>query len=322
MSFFPITRYRIFNEPFDRCFDDQVQFLDPWRDFDTFPTALSSTPSSFRWINEPRNITRSSSSSSSSYHSKSTSTNSGSTLTSSNTGSTLIPVTSSIIPALSEKFRVQLDVAGFKPETIRTRVEGRKVIVEAKQEDRIGFNDYNIREIRKTYDLPEYADSFNLASYVTPSNMLVVEVPVNNPRIERRLSQGQSEANALVQFGQFRDPIFDYHGFVASSDFHPRIVDTYNSGQKQLKMNLAVKNYRPEQIKVSVKNDELIVQAEHIYSDSNRSERSFLTKSITLPPGTQIEQLRSFLNADGQLEIEAPFIEPNIPRTIELQRQF
>jgi len=158
-----------------------------------------------------------------------------------------------------------------------------------------------------------------LASYVTPNNMLVVEVPINQPRIERRPSQTVLENNALCQFGQFRDPIFDYSGFVGSADFRPRIVDVSN-GQKQLKMELAVKNYRPEQIKVSVKNNELIVQAENVYNDNNRSERSFLTKSITLPPGTQIDQLRSFLNNDGQLEIEAPFNEPVQGRSIDVQR--
>ena len=150
--------------------------------------------------------------------------------------------------------------------------------------------------------------------------MLVIEVPVNQPRIERRPSQALAEANTLTQFGQYRDPVFDYTGFVGSSDFRPRVIDTNNNGQKQLKMALAVKNYRPEQIKVSVKNNELIVQAENVYNDNNRSERSFLTKSISLPPGTQVDQLRSFLNADGQLEIEAPFNEPNQARSIEVQR--
>jgi HSP20 family molecular chaperone IbpA len=151
--------------------------------------------------------------------------------------------------------------------------------------------------------------------------MLVVEVPVFPPRVDRRLSQVASDATTLAQFGQYRDPIFDYTGFVGSSDFRPRIVDTNTNGEKQLKMSLAVKNYRPEQVKVSVKNNELIVQAENIYNDNNRSERSFLTKSITLPPGTQAEQLRSYLNTDGQLEIEAPFIEPNQARSIEVQYQ-
>jgi len=150
--------------------------------------------------------------------------------------------------------------------------------------------------------------------------MLVIEVPVNQPRVEPRLSQTLADTNILSQFGQYRDPIFDYNGFAGSSDFRPRIIDTNINGEKQLRMALAVKNYRPEQIKVSVKNNELIVQAENIYNDNNRSERSFLTKSITLPPGTQVEQLRSFLNTDGQLEIEAPFIEPNQARSIEVQR--
>jgi HSP20 family molecular chaperone IbpA len=144
MSYFPITHYRLFNDPYDRFFGDQLHFFDPWRDFDTFPTGLSSTPNSFRWINQPRRISRSSSS----YQSS---------LGNTNSGSTLIPVTTSTRPALSEKFRVQLNVAGFNPETIKTRVEGRKVIVEAKQEDRQGDGDYSIREIRKTYELPEYA---------------------------------------------------------------------------------------------------------------------------------------------------------------------
>lgn len=152
--------------------------------------------------------------------------------------------------------------------------------------------------------------------------MLVVEVPVHNPRLERRPSQTLADANTLAQFGQYRDPIFDYNGFVGSSDFRPRIVDSHIHGQKQLKLALPVKNYRPEQIKVSVKNNELVVQAENVYNDNNRSERSFLTKSITLPPGTQVEQLKSFLNADGQLEIEAPFSEPHQNRSIDVQRSW
>jgi HSP20 family molecular chaperone IbpA len=146
MSYFPVTHYRLFNDPYDRFFGDQLHFFDPWRDFDTFPTALSTKPSSFRWINQPRRTSRTSSS----FHSS---------LGNTGSGNTLIPVTTSTTPALSEKFRVQLNVAGFNPETIKTRVEGRKVYVEAKQEDRQGEGDYTIREIRKTYDLPEYAGS-------------------------------------------------------------------------------------------------------------------------------------------------------------------
>jgi HSP20 family molecular chaperone IbpA len=112
--------------------------------------------------------------------------------------------------------------------------------------------------------------------------------------------------------------LLNYSGFIGSPDFRPRVIDV-GPGQKQIKMALAVKNYRPEQIKVSVKNNELLVQAENVYNDNNRSERSFLTKSISLPPGTQADKLQSFLNADGQLEIEAPFFEPTQVHSIEVQ---
>ena len=155
MSYFPITHYRTFNDPYDRFFGDQLHFFDPWRDFDTFPTMLSTRLSSFRWINQHNRVSHSSSSSSSSSY-QSSSSNSANT-----GGSTLIPVTNTLTtPAQSEKFRVQLNVAGFNPETIKTRIEGRKVFVEARQEDRQGENDYSIREIRKSYELPEHAGTF------------------------------------------------------------------------------------------------------------------------------------------------------------------
>ena len=138
--------------------------------------------------------------------------------------------------------------------------------------------------------------------------MLVVEVPIQNPETERRLQQAKNENQSLTQFGQHRDPLFDYAGFLGGSDFQPRIVDKGNN-QKQLEMSVGMKNYRPEEIKVSVKNNELIVQGEHTHKDANRSERSFFFKSVVLPPGTQVDQLQSHLNDDGQLKIEAPYVE-------------
>jgi len=276
------------DDPFDRFFGDQLDFFDPWRDFNTFPTALANT---FRWVNQPPQLTHSSS----------------------------LQRQSSVPHA--EKFRVQLNVAGFAPETIKPKVEGRQVIVEAKQEDRQSDGDYNIRQLRKTYELPEHADANHMASYVTPNNMFVVEVPIRNPEAERRLEQAKTDDRSLAQFGQYRDPLFDYTGFLGGSDFQPRVVDKGNN-QKQLELKVGMKNYRPEEIKVSVKNNELIVQGEHRQKDDNRSERSFFFKSTSLPPGTQVEQLQSYLTDDGHLKIEAPFIEQTeTQKSIEIQKK-
>ncbi|CAF1328616.1 unnamed protein product [Didymodactylos carnosus] len=293
MSLFPINRtFRRFNDPFDNFFGHNLDLFDPFYDFDRFPSLAM--PSSFRWINEPRR------------HQSLLNTPS-------------VPI--SLAPAQSEKFRVQLNVAGFNPETIQTRVDGRKLIVQAKQEDRNG-DDYNVREIRKSYDLPQHADINNVASFVTPNNMLVVEVPVRNPEVEQRMLQSRTLSDTnnhqLAQFGQFRDPLFDYGGFGASA-FSPKIVATGN-GQKQLQMSLPMRDYRPEQIKVSVKDNDLVVQGEHNYKDNNRSEKSYFYKSVSLPPGTQIDQLQSHLTQDGELQVEAPFYEPT-QQSLQQHRQ-
>ena len=152
-------------------------------------------------------------------------------------------------------------------------------------------------------------DASHLASYVTPNNMLVIEAPIKNPEQEKRLEQAKNDNKSLAQFGQYRDPFFDYTGFLGGSDFQPKIVDKGNN-QKQLELTVGMKNFQPNEIKVSVKNNELIVQGERQQKDNNRSERSFFYKSTTLPPGTQLDQIQSHLSDDGQLKIEAPYVEP------------
>jgi HSP20 family molecular chaperone IbpA len=291
MAFFPIYHYRRYENPLDRYFGDQLDFFDPWTDYDPSPpTTLIIVPNNLRWVNEPQQLTQSGGK---------------------------INAQRSKAPN-QEKFRVQLNVSGFNPETIKTRIEGRKIIIEAKQEDRQPDGDYNIRELRKSYDLPEHADAAHMASYITPNHMLVIEVPIKNPEMERRIEQAKADNQKLAQFGQHRDPLFDYHRFLSGSDFAPKIIEKDNN-QKQLQMSIEMKNYKPDEIKVSVKNNELIVKGERQYKDENRSERIFFFKSTTLPPGTQTEQLQSYLNEDGHLRIEAPYIEPQ-PQTKSVEQ--
>jgi len=281
MAFFPIRRYRLYDDPFDRFFGDQLDLFDPWRDLDTVPTALAIQPNAFRWISQPQQ---------------------------SLTNNARPPQTPSSAAPHTEKFRVQLNMAGFNPETINTKVEGRKVIVEAKQEDRQAEGDYHIRQLRKSYELPEHADASRLASYITPNNMLVVEVPIQNPENERRMEQAKKNEQNLAQFGRQLHPLFDYAGFLGGSDIQSHIVDKGNN-QKQLEMTVGMKDYQPQEIKVSVKNNELIIQGEHVHKDDSRSERSFFYRSAMLPPGTQVDQLKSHMEDNGQLKIEAPFVE-------------
>ena len=76
-------------------------------------------------------------------------------------------------------------------------------------------------------------------------------------------------------------------------------------------MTLDLTDYQPEDIKVSIKDQELIVKAErHVETDSRKSRTSFF-QSTSLPPQTDIDRLQSNY-LDGKLTIEAPYLERRV----------
>lgn len=129
MAFFPIYHYRLYDDPVDRYFGDQLDFFNPWEDFEPSPKTVVIIPKSFRWANanaahqQPQQQQQRRRPQQPHDH----------------------------------KHRIQLNVAGFDPQTIQTKVENGKVIVEGKQEERQDDGDFNIRQFRKSYPLPEHA---------------------------------------------------------------------------------------------------------------------------------------------------------------------
>ena len=125
---------------------------------------------------------------------------------------------------------------------------------------------------------------------------MVIEVPYRS---------SQSANRSLCSFNQYRGSSSNSFDPIDDSALQPRIVSKGNN-QRQLEINVPVNNYRPPDLKVSVRDNELIVQGEQQYNDQNRSQRSYFYKSTTLPRGTQVDQLQSRLNDSGQLTIEGP----------------
>jgi HSP20 family molecular chaperone IbpA len=131
MSLFPFYRYPFFDDLF---FFNELDFFDPWYDFTLFPSLVPITPQYRRFKHQER-IT---------YSSTNVPNNSRS-----------LEQTPPNPPA--EKFRIQLNVDGFNPDTIQKRIEGRKLIVEGKHEERREERNYTSRQMRETYELPEHA---------------------------------------------------------------------------------------------------------------------------------------------------------------------
>ncbi|CAF4674917.1 unnamed protein product [Rotaria sp. Silwood1] len=116
---------------------------------------------------------------------------------------------------------------------------------------------------------------------------------------------------------------FDYDLFHRSA-FRPQIIQTTfnekNNHVKKLLMSLDLSDYQPEDIKVLVQGQELIVKAERKIETNTRKSRTSFFQSTSLPPQTDIEHLQSNY-IDGKLIIEAPYLEQQM-KTIQNQEKY
>jgi len=214
----------------------------------------------------------------------------------------LCPVTGHKKRAHSDKFRVTLDVTGFKPEDLSVKVVGRKLFINGKQEFRDG-EDFSVKEMRKTYDLPENASFEHMTSFLTKKGTLVVEFPLITLAKER-----DDHRHQLEKYGA-NVKEFNFDEFFKSA-FEPKISDDADKkGGKKIDLSLDMTGFRPDQIQIHLKDHDLIVQAESSASDKHHTARSYIYKAVTLPPNIDIEHMRSFLHDGKRLVISAPYNE-------------
>jgi HSP20 family molecular chaperone IbpA len=215
----------------------------------------------------------------------------------------LCPVTGHKKRSHSDKFRVTLDVNGYKPEDLGVKVVGRKLLIDGKQEFREG-EDFSVKEMRKTYDIPENASFEHMTSFLTSKGTLVVEFPLITQAKERDDHQHQ-----LQQYGTEAKG-FNFDEFFKSA-FEPKIYDDADKKGKKIDLSLDMTGFRPDQIQIHLKDRDLIVQAESSASDKHHTARSYIYKAVTLPPNIDIEHMRSFLHDGKRLLITAPYMETN-----------
>jgi HSP20 family molecular chaperone IbpA len=213
----------------------------------------------------------------------------------------LCPVTGHKKRPHSDKFRVTLDVTGYKPEDLSVKVVGRKLFIDGKQEFR-DAEDFSVKEMRKTYDLPENASLEHMTSFLTAKGTLVVEFPL--------VTQVKERDDHMHQLQQLGDSIkeFNFDEFFKSA-FEPKVSEDSERGGKKIDLSLDMTGFRPDQIQIHLKDHDLIVQAESSASDKHHTARSYIYKAVTLPPNIDVEHMRSFLHDGKRLIITAPYVE-------------
>jgi HSP20 family molecular chaperone IbpA len=265
----PVGRFPRQLFDFDNFFGPSLDVFDP---FDEADLASHRMQSALQWLQDPPRLQRE-----------------------------LCPVTGHKKRAHSDKFRVTLDVTGYKPEDLSVKVVGRKLFIDGKQEFRDG-EDFSVKEMRKTYEIPENASFEHMTSFLTAKGTLVVEFPLITSMKEQ-----DDHHHQLQKYGA-NVKEFNFDEFFKSA-FEPKISDDVEKGEKKINLSLDMAGFRPDQIQVHLKDHELIVQAESSSTDKQHTARSYIYKAVTLPANVDVEHMRSFLHDGKRLIITAPYHE-------------
>jgi HSP20 family molecular chaperone IbpA len=181
-----------------------------------------------------------------------------------------------MMPRVPQKYRITLDCAGYKPESIKTECNNRVLVVtgcETTKDAETG--DFSTKEFKKTYTCPENAECDKMVSFMTAEGQLVIEMPLRETQLHPNM------------------------------DLFPKIVDTPTGGKEMtLKFNVPEKIH-PDHIHVSIKDRCLVVKAEDKVTKPDGVTKFHYYKKTTLPENTDFEKLKC--NYDNhQISICAP----------------
>lgn len=82
-----------------------------------------------------------------------------------------------------------------------------------------------------------------------------------------------------------------------------------SSGERVYRIEVDLQNFKPEDVKVSIKKGQVFISAKSELSEGAVKKNEEFTYEYTLPEEANAEKVRSVLKADGRLVIEAPLPE-------------
>jgi HSP20 family molecular chaperone IbpA len=180
-----------------------------------------------------------------------------------------------LVPRVPQKYRIVVDCHGFQAKSIKTEINGRKLVVSAHEEVRHEGEDFHVRQFKRSYVLPETCEVDKMVSFMTRHGQLVIEFPLREKNLH------------------------------LNADLFPRIVDAAD-GSKSVCMNFRVpEQIDPSHVTVSVKDRDLIVKAEEKIEKPDGYSRFFYYKRTTLPENTKWDELKCSYD-NHQLAVSAP----------------
>lgn len=83
-------------------------------------------------------------------------------------------------------------------------------------------------------------------------------------------------------------------------------IVTEKDGSRQLKLQLDVRQFKPEEISLKTKDNMLHVHAKHEEKTKNSQVYKEYSRHFSLPEGLKVDNLKSVLSPEGVLTISAP----------------
>jgi len=180
------------------------------------------------------------------------------------------------MPKVPQKYRVTLDCTGFNPKSIKTEWNKNVLTVSGRESTKCEeTGDFNVKEFKKTYTMPERAECDKMISFMTNEGQLVIEVPLRETERHQNL------------------------------DLFPKICDS-NDGGKCMKMKFTVpENIAPEHIHINIKDRCLVVKAEEKKVKPDGVSTFHYYKKTTLPENTNWDALKCSYD-NHQIQVSAP----------------
>lgn len=195
-------------------------------------------------------------------------------------------------PRVPQKYRISLDCRNYRPSSIKTEIseDKTKLVVSGRegsapkgqQQKQQPEEDFTLREFRRTFTLPPNVKLDEMVSFITKSGHLIIEIPMVVEKKKEEETRGQD-------------------------DMVPRLVGG-EGDQKFVEINMMLpSSIKPENVRVTCKDRDLIVQAEQKQEGADKSGQSqvFFYRRSLLPENTDFRELKCTWDKN-QLRVRAP----------------
>lgn len=96
-----------------------------------------------------------------------------------------------------KKFKVEIDIEGFRPDELTVKTVDKKLVIKARREEKIG-NRSSTKELNREFQLPDTVDPVSVKAYFSESGKLFIEAPYFKPIPVSHYKEAQDTGSSMT----------------------------------------------------------------------------------------------------------------------------